>query len=66
MKCRYNVHAGGGIINNIIINKDRVYRIVDNEYSMIYKYQGETMSELIDLLLEGEYDDNFITSIDFD
>lgn len=52
-------------MNNIIIHQGKVYRNVDNEYTMIYEYTGESMDTLIDLLLEGLYDDNYITSIEY-
>ena len=65
MKCRKNIHTCGGIMNDIIIHQDKVYRNVDNEYTMIYKYYGESMDKLVELLLEGEYDNNYITSIEY-
>ena len=60
MKCRKNIHTSGGIVNDVTIYKNKVYRNVDNEYTMIYKYKGEPMDILVDLLLEGLYDDNYV------
>ena len=52
-------------MNDIIIHQGKVYRNVNNEYTMIYKYSGESMDKLVELLLEGEYDNNYITSIEY-
>lgn len=65
MKCRKNIHTCGGIMNDIIIHQGKVYRNVNDEYTMVYKYTGEPINTLVDLLLEGLYDDNYITSIEY-
>jgi len=62
---RLNVNVGGGLINHIVIKDDKVYRFVEDGL-MVYKYKGEDIEVLIDLILEQEYDDNFIGTIEYE
>lgn len=61
---RLNVNVGGGLINHIVIKDDKVYRFVEDGL-MVYKYKGEDIDVLIDLILEQEYDDNFIGTSEY-
>lgn len=60
----FNVNVGGGLVNHIVIKRDKVYRFVEDGL-MIYKYRGEGIDVLIDLILEQEYDDNFILTLEY-
>ena len=60
-----NINAGGGLINHIAIKEDKVYRFVEDGL-MIYKYKQEGIDTLIDKILEQEYDDNFIATLEYD
>jgi len=61
---RLNVNVGGGLVNHIAIKDDKVYRFVEDGL-MVYKYKGEDIDVLIDLILEQEYDDNFIVTSEY-
>ena len=61
---RFNITVGGGLINHIVIKDDKVYRFVEDGL-MVYKYKGEDIEVLIDLILEQEYDDNFIGTSEY-
>ena len=62
---KMNINAGGGLINHLVIQEDKVYRFVEDAL-MIYKYNGEEINLLMDKILEQEYDDNFITAVEYD
>ena len=62
---KMNINVGGGLINHIAIKDDKVYRFVEDGL-MIYKYNQEDMDTLIEKILEQEYDDNFIQTIEYD
>lgn len=62
---KMNVNVGGGLINHIVIKENRVYRFVEDGL-MVYKYNKEPIDELIDKILEQEYDDNFILTFEYD
>lgn len=62
---KMNINAGGGLINHIAIKEDKVYRFVEDGL-MIYKYKQEGIDTLIDKILEQEYDDNFIATLEYD
>lgn len=62
---KMNINVGGGLINHIAIKEDRVYRFVEDGL-MIYKYNQEDIDKLIDKILEQEYDDNFIETLEYD
>ncbi|WP_434799187.1 hypothetical protein [Terrisporobacter vanillatitrophus] len=61
---RFNINVGGGLVNHIVIKENKVYRFVEDGL-MIYKYNGEDIDVLIDLILEQEYDDNFIVTSEY-
>ena len=60
-----NINVGGGLINHLVIKDDKVYRFVEDGL-MIYKYNQENVDTLIDKILEQEYDDNFIVTLEYD
>lgn len=60
-----NINVGGGLINHIAIKDDKVYRFVEDGL-MIYKYNQEDIDTLIDKILEQEYGDNFIATLEYD
>lgn len=60
-----NINVGGGLINHIVIKDYKVYRFVEDGL-MIYKYNQEDIDTLIDKILEQEYDDNFISTLEYD
>ena len=60
-----NINVGGGLINHIAIKGDKVYRFVEDGL-MIYKYSQEGIDTLIDKVLEQEYNDNFIATLEYD
>ena len=60
-----NINVGGGLINHIVIKDDKVYRFVEDGL-MLYKYNQEDIDILIDKILEQEYDDNFILTLEYD
>lgn len=62
---KININVGGGLINHIAIKEDKVYRFVEDGL-MIYKYKQEDIYTLIDKILEQEYDDNFIRTLEYD
>lgn len=62
---KMNINVGGGLINHIVIKDDKVYRFVEDGL-MIYKYNQEDIDTLIDKILEQEYDDNFIATLEYD
>lgn len=62
---KMNINAGGGVINHIVVQNDRVYRFVEDGL-MIYKYAKEEIDIVIDKILEQEYDDNFIVTLEYD
>ncbi|MBN9648790.1 hypothetical protein J0L31_17560 [Terrisporobacter glycolicus] len=62
---KININVGGGLINHIAIKEDKVYRFVEDGL-MIYKYKQEDIDTLIDKILEQEYDDNFIRTLEYD
>lgn len=62
---KMNINVGGGLINHIVINEDRVLRFAEDGL-MIYKYNKEDIGTLIDKILEQEYDDNFIGASEYD
>ncbi|WP_419724818.1 hypothetical protein [Terrisporobacter petrolearius] len=61
---RFNINVGGGLVNHIVIKENKAYRFVEDGL-MIYKYNGEDIDVLIDLILEQEYDDNFIVTSEY-
>ena len=65
MMIKMNINAGGGLVNHILVKENRVYRFVE-EGLMVYEYNQEKMDILIDKILEQEYDDNFIVTIEYD
>lgn len=62
---KMNINVGGGLINHIVIKDGKVYRFVEDGL-MVYKYNQEYIDTLIDKLLEQEYDDNFIGTLEYD
>lgn len=62
---KMNINVGGGLINHIVIKDDKVYRFVEDGL-MFYKYNQEDIDTLIDKILEQEYDDNFIETLEYD
>lgn len=60
-----NINVGGGLINHIVVKDDKVYRFVEDGL-MLYKYNQEDIDILIDKILEQEYDDNFISTLEYD
>lgn len=60
-----NINVGGGLINHIVIKNDKVYRFVEDGL-MLYKYNQQNIDTLIDKILEQEYDDNFIATLEYD
>ncbi|AXU29706.1 TPA: hypothetical protein ACKONR_000631 [Clostridioides difficile] len=62
---KMNINVGGGLINHIAIKDDKVYRFVEDGL-MIYKYNQEDIDTLIDKILEQEYGDNFIATLEYD
>ena len=60
-----NINVGGGLINHIVIKDDKVYRFVEDGL-MLYKYNQEDIDTLIDKILEQEYNDNFIETLEYD
>lgn len=62
---KMNINVGGGLLNHIAIKDDRVYRFVEDGL-MIYEYNQENIDTLIDKILEQEYDDNFIVTLEYD
>lgn len=62
---KMNINVGGGLINHIVIKDDKVYRFVEDGL-MFYKYNQEDIDTLIDKILEQEYDDNFIATLEYD
>lgn len=60
-----DINVGGGLINHIVIKDDKVYRFVEDGL-MLYKYNQEDVDILIDKILEQEYDDNFIATLEYD
>lgn len=62
---KMNINVGGGLINHIVIKDDKVYRFVEDGL-MLYKYNQENIDMLIDKILEQEYDDNFIATLEYD
>lgn len=60
-----NINVGGGLINHIVVKDDKVYRFVEDGL-MLYKYNQEDIDILIDKILEQEYDDNFIATLEYD
>lgn len=62
---KMNINVGGGLINHIVIKYDKVYRFVEDGL-MLYKYNQEDIDTLIDKILEQEYDDNFIATLEYD
>lgn len=61
---KMNINVGGGLINHIAIKDGKVYRFVEDGL-MVYKYNQEYIDTLIDKLLEQEYDDNFIGTLEY-
>lgn len=62
---KMNINVGGGLINHLVIKEDKVYRFIEDGL-MIYKHNKEDMNTLIDKILEQEYDDNFIGTLEYD
>ncbi|MDU2197338.1 MAG: hypothetical protein E7E21_02825 [Peptostreptococcaceae bacterium] len=62
---KMDINVGGGLINHIVIKDDKVYRFVEDGL-MLYKYNQEDVDILIDKILEQEYDDNFIATLEYD
>lgn len=62
---KMNINVGGGLINHIVVKDDKVYRFVEDGL-MLYKYNQEDIDILIDKILEQEYDDNFILTVEYD
>lgn len=62
---KMNVNAGGGLVNHIVVENNRVYRFVEDGL-MIYKYNKEEIDVIIEKILEQEYDDNFIVTLEYD
>lgn len=62
---KMNINVGGGLINHIVIKDDKVYRFVEDGL-MLYKYNQEDIDTLIDKILEQEYNDNFIETLEYD
>lgn len=62
---KMNVNAGGGLVNHIVVENNRVYRFVEDGL-MIYKYNKEEIDIVIDKILEQEYYDNFIVTLEYD
>lgn len=62
---KMNINVGGGLINHIVIKNDKVYRFVEDGL-MLYKYNQQNIDTLIDKILEQEYDDNFIATLEYD
>lgn len=62
---KMNINVGGGLINHIVVKDDKVYRFVEDGL-MLYKYNQEDIDTLIDKILEQEYDDNFIETLEYD
>lgn len=62
---KMNVNVGGGLLNHIVIKENRIYRFVEDGL-MIYEYNQEDIDMLIDKILEQEYDDNFIVTLEYD
>lgn len=62
---KMNINVGGGLINHIAIKGNKVYRFVEDGL-MIYKYNQEDLDTLIDKILEQEYDNNFIETLEYD
>lgn len=62
---KININVGGGLINHIVIKDDKVYRFVEDGL-MFYKYNQEDIDTLIDKILEQEYDDKFIATLEYD
>lgn len=60
-----NINVGGGLINHLVIKEDKVYRFVEDGL-MIYNYNQEDIDTLIEKLLEQEYDDNFVVTLEYD
>ena len=62
---KMDINVGGGLINHIVIKDDKVYRFVEDGL-MLYKYNQEDVDILIDKILEQEYDDNSIATLEYD
>lgn len=62
---KMNINVGGGLINHLVIKEDKVYRFVEDGL-MIYNYNQQDIDTLIDKILEQEYDDNFVSTIEYD
>lgn len=62
---KMNINVGGGLINHLVIKEDKVYRFVEDGL-MIYNYNQENVDTLIDKILEQEYDDNFVVTLEYD
>ncbi|MEG1870380.1 MAG: hypothetical protein RR192_00100 [Peptostreptococcaceae bacterium] len=62
---KMNINVGGGLINHIVIKDNKVYRFVEDGL-MIYKYNQEYIDTLVDKILEQEYDENFIQTLEYD
>ena len=62
---KMDINVGGGLINHIVIKDDKVYRFVEDGL-MLYKYNQEDVDILIDKILEQEYDDNYIATLEYD
>lgn len=64
MLIKLDINAGGGLINHIAIRDDKVYRFAEDGL-MVYKYNREKIDILVDKILEQEYDNNFIQTIEY-
>lgn len=62
---KLNINVGGGLVNHIVVKEDKVFRFVEDGL-MIYRYNQEDIDTLIDKILEQEYDDNFIVTLEYD
>lgn len=62
---KMNVNAGGGLLNHIVMKENRIYRFIEDGL-MIYQYNQEGIDTLIDKILEQEYDNNFIVTLEYD